>query len=105
MNWDDVGLYMRAFLIVGQVTVVSILAYEFIRNFKRLPYSIKLLKVGIVFISMYMIDAAREGIQKDVGFDVRLIPWLLGVFVFYLYIFMPESKRHSWTYAPDSDVS
>lgn len=88
---------LRMVLMVGTTIVCVFLVAQLIFRRKTTAQPVVLLKLIVILFGSYMIDAGRSAIQSDTPFRYRLILWTIGLFIAYMYIFMPKSKRHSYS--------
>lgn len=92
----DAAQWTRLILMILQVQVVIVLGIQLLKNWKRLHQPLRMLELSVLFMSVFIIDAGRNGLVSEFDFSVRLIAWAIGLFILYGYAMQPFEKRYNW---------
>ena len=95
------GQWIRLFVMGTQLLATITLTVQFLMNYRSLPSSVRFLKMALISLSLYAMDASSAALVAGIGWDSRLFFWMLALAFMFCYLMMPANKRHS-NYGPDT---
>lgn len=87
------GAWLRTVFAIGSVGITIALFIQTLKAFKYLSIGQKLWSTGTILLLIYISDALRRAIQINLEWSFRLIPLMLGLIAFFVYLFEPQRQK------------